>query len=62
MTFFPKRFCHAFAHSGFLGTTHTLYMLLFCEHVFMLGGGSSVGGECYLRYLLFGMIPLGYDV
>ena len=37
-------------------------MLLFCEHVFMLGGGSSVGGECYLRYLLFGMIPLGYDV
>ena len=37
-------------------------MLLFCEHVFMLGGGSSVGGECYLRYLLFGMIPLDYDV
>ena len=28
----------------------------------MLGGGSSVGGECYLRYLLFGMIPLDYDV
>ena len=39
-------------------TLFICYMLLFCEHVVMLGGGSSVGGECYLRYLLFGMTPL----